>query len=352
MKKLKKLSKYFPAPLLFVLALLIAWTVFAVVWKLATRVPVRQLAEARVAQTPMVTSTPVLWRRLLDGVAVSDPVFVAEPVVAVMVDWHRDAHPVSGIDRASLVYEVPVEGGISRLLAVFGAGTVVGEVGPVRSARPYFIDIAAEYGALYLHVGGSPEATKQLRKRKDVANLDQWYHSRFYWLDRRRASPHHVYTSSTRWRAAMTERRVSTSTFGSWYFSDDVPVGLAPATEIRVPSVHNGAVIWRWNGERYVRQFGADAYRTRAGDAIAMNTIVVQQVTQRVLDAEGRLDLGTESEGFAWVFRDGVMSRGFWNYNKKEHRTRWYDDQGGEIPLRSGKLWVQVVPIGVEPIVS
>ncbi|MEK7102309.1 MAG: DUF3048 domain-containing protein, partial [Patescibacteria group bacterium] len=186
MIKLKKLSEDllkltqgrggdWAALLLFVGLLLLAWTVFAVVWVMATRVPERPA----VVVAPIATSTPI----------VVEAIVVAEPMVAVMIDMHRAAHPISGVDRAPVVYEVPVEGGINRLLALFAAHDAAIEVGPVRSARPYFIDIASEYGAAYMHVGGSPEATKQLRKRDDVVDVDQWYHSQFYWRDRRRASP-------------------------------------------------------------------------------------------------------------------------------------------------------------------
>ncbi|MEK7481158.1 MAG: DUF3048 domain-containing protein [Patescibacteria group bacterium] len=339
------------ALLIFVALFLLAWTVFAVVWVLATRVPERPV-EADAPQ--IVTSTPVIVssQRLLDGVSVDSENLTAEPIVAVMIDMHRDAHPVSGVDRAPLVYEVPVEGGINRLVALFTAHDAVEEAGPVRSARPYFVDIAGEYNALYMHVGGSPEAVKQLRRRDDVYNLDQWYHSQFYWLDRRRAAPHHVYTSSSRWLAAVEERAVASSTFGMWRYDASEPPaggGWQPAPEIAIVSVNNRSSVWRWDGAAFVRLSGDKPYRTRNGGAIAVNTIIVQQVAQRVLDAEGRLALDTDGEGFAWVFRDGAFIRGFWKYSRKEHRTRWYDDSGEEIALKPGRLWVHLAPLGVEP---
>lgn len=324
--------------LFFVALFLLAWTLLAVVWVLVTRVPVRQPAEAGDQVSLVATST------------IEAPQESSLPMVAVMVDMHRDAHPVSGVDRAAVVYEVPVEGGINRLLAVFTAHQPVEEVGPVRSARPYFIDIASEYGTMYMHVGGSPEATKQLRRRDDVVDLDQWYNSQFYWFDRRRAAPHHVYTSSSRWLAAVTEREVASSTFGMWRYEADEPTGWQPAPEIAIASVNNGSPVWRWDDATYVRLRGSEPYRVRDGGKILVNTIIVQQVAQRVLDNEGRLALDTDSEGFAWVFRDGVMERGFWKYSEKENRTRWYDEEGNEIGLKPGPIWVQVVHVGVEPL--
>ncbi len=349
-EKKKQKSRDVAVLLLFVVLLLLAWIIFGVVWALVTRVPKRTVSTVEMRE-PVVTSTSEVSRLLLNGAVVMTPDAVAEPVVGVMIDMHRDAQPVSGIDRAQVVYEVPVEGGIHRLLALFTKGAPVDEVGPVRSARPYFVDIAGEYGALYMHVGGSPDAVEQLYADRAVTNLDQWYFSQYYWRDRRRASPHHIYTSSSRFENAAQARGMVTSTFGSWLFTDEQPIAWNEALAVAFPEVNQGRPLWQFAPDtaQYVRMFGDTAYLTRNGGEVAVNTIIVQQVRQKVLDAEGRLELGVHEEGFAWFFRDGKAAHGFWKYNKKEHRTRWYDDQGNEIGLKPGSIWVHVVPVGVEP---
>lgn len=346
-EKKKQESRDVAVLLLFVVLLLLAWIIFGVVWALVTRVPDLR-TPVREMGAPMVTSTPAPPRLLLNGAAAAQPE-VAEPVIGVMIDMHRDAQPVSGIEAAQVVYEVPVEGGIHRLLALFTKSALVSEVGPVRSARPYFVDIAGEYGALYMHVGGSPAAVLQLNNDRKVTNLDQWYFSQYYWRDRRRASPHHIYTSSSRFGNAAQARGMVTSTFGSWLFTDEQPTLWNEARTISFPLVNQGRPLWKFFENGYRRMLGDTEYRTRSGAFVSVNTIIVQQVRQKVLDAEGRLELGVHEEGFAWFLRDGRVAHGFWKYNKKEHRTRWYDDQGNEVGLKPGPIWVHVVPVGVEP---
>ena len=102
--------------------------------------------------------TPVFSaRHPLTGSLISQDIELPQ-VYGVMIDNHPEARPQSGLDQAFLVIEAPVEGGISRLLAFFSAEQVLEEIGPVRSARPYFLDWNNELDALYVHVGGSDAA--------------------------------------------------------------------------------------------------------------------------------------------------------------------------------------------------
>src|SRR5260221_8029347 len=97
------------------------------------------------------TSTDTLVPRAIEGVLVQPRDARLLPF-AVMIDNHPDARPSSGLAEASLVIEAPVEGGMTRYMAVFDATTTVDQIGPVRSARPYFVDFANAFGALYAQV--------------------------------------------------------------------------------------------------------------------------------------------------------------------------------------------------------
>ena len=101
--------------------------------------------------------------RILDGVYLSDGESEKYPV-AVMIDNKYEARPWSGLSYAGLVFEAPVEGGITRFLAVYSSSREIKKIGPVRSIRPYYLDWASGYGALMAHIGGSPAALA------DIAN--------------------------------------------------------------------------------------------------------------------------------------------------------------------------------------
>ena len=95
----------------------------------------RQTPDAQLPQQETTTSTEAMLPRRLDGVMVPAGQEALRPI-AIMVENHPDSRPWSGLDQASVVFEAPVEGGITRFMAIFDSTSTINEVGPVRSARP------------------------------------------------------------------------------------------------------------------------------------------------------------------------------------------------------------------------
>ena len=138
----------------------------------------------KVVETNDITATH-LTGRYLDGVMVEVGEENNYPV-AVMIDNLKEARPQSGLSKASVVYEAEAEGRITRYLAIYAGGKDVGEIGPIRSARSYFVDWAEEFSAAYIHCGGSPDALVKISKdnvfdfnripfRELVLRLERWY---------------------------------------------------------------------------------------------------------------------------------------------------------------------------------
>ena len=117
--------------------------------------------------------------RAIDGVLIDESEEDAYPM-AVTIENNEKARPQSGLDQANLVIEAPVEGGITRFLAIFADNQEVKSIGPIRSARSYFLDWAQEFDALYSHVGGSPEALKTIKNNYQIYNLNQYFQSKYY----------------------------------------------------------------------------------------------------------------------------------------------------------------------------
>ena len=90
--------------------------------------------------------------------------------IAVMIDNHKSAWPQAGLQKAYMVYEIIAEGGETRLMALF-KGVNLDKIGPVRSARHYFIDYAMENDAIFVHFGQSPQAESDLKKY-NIADID------------------------------------------------------------------------------------------------------------------------------------------------------------------------------------
>jgi len=119
--------------------------------------------------------------------------------LAVMIENAPAARPQSGLDRADVVYEILAEGAITRFLAIYLHGDT-SEVGPVRSARPYYIERMLEYDAMYAYCGGS-EAAKEMVRSERVAALDEFGIGRqAYWRTKDRKAPHNLYGDTNKLR--------------------------------------------------------------------------------------------------------------------------------------------------------
>jgi len=338
--------------LMFVLsAIIIAIAVMLALWFFVTPRKTdlgRSLKETRSDKGTENTGSCAL-RRFIDGVCVGNIGAQSPQLVAVMVENHVDAQPLSGIAKASLVYEAPVEGSIPRLMAIFPSFQEAEKVGPVRSARPYYLDWLLEYpSTMYMHVGGSPEALAKIQK-ESIFDMNEFSRGWYYWRATDRFAPHNAYTSSNLWNAAL-ERYADVDApheFESWHFSDDIDMCETDCDQTISLSYGGGGYkpSWKYNGETGVydryefRRVDAD----QDGEEIHADTVIVQLVTARVVDDVGRLNIDTIGSGKAVIFQGGQAIEGTWEKEELRERTKWLDDTGEQISFHPGKIWVQVV---------
>jgi Protein of unknown function (DUF3048) N-terminal domain/Protein of unknown function (DUF3048) C-terminal domain len=270
--------------------------------------------------------------------------------VAVMIDNHAASRPQAGIARASLVYEVPVEGGFTRYIAVYPLTTSSSSIiiGPVRSARPYAAQIASELFAMFAHVGGSDDALRVI-DRIGVWDMNEYYRGNYFYRDARRHAPHSVMTDSEQLRAAYT-RFFGTNVVarGTWKWND-VPITTGTlAHAVRINWAERGnEVLWEYNTDTrvYRRSRGNIAHVDADGTPVEANTIIVQRVVSKILDTEGRLAVELVGSGTGELFRDGRRVPLTWMKKASDERTQWLDASTGELlVLRPGTIWVEVVP--------
>lgn len=264
---------------------------------------------------------------------------------AVMIDNHPDAWPQSGLNEAEYIFEVLVEGGITRLMAIF-RGATAEEIGPVRSARPYFLEYAKEYDAVYAHVGGSDEALRILRSRElDLDDADQFRYGSSFWRDYSRYAPHNTYTSSEDLADLLTRRewKEKATKLPPDVRSELYPEGI-PASEITLEA--SGAsrdVVFRWNptSESYDRILNSQPAITRSGASQSPSTVValeIPAVPGRDPFGKGLLAIDTVGTGKATVFRNGIAIEGVWKKDA-EGQTGIYLDSGKKIPFAFGQVW-------------
>lgn len=318
-------------------------------------------------------------RRAIDGLLVEEGK-EKPPLAAVMIENMVEAQPISGIDKANLVFEAVTEANITRFLAFYPLDDSLKdfEIGPVRSARPYYLDWTAELGALYAHVGSSPGADR-LIKKGIVQDLDQWFKSQYFNRVSWRPGPHNIYTTVDLLKQALAEVRplknpqgltsaVQEDNPAGWLFKDDAPSGeRGKVGEIKIDYVAPYDVVWRYDKENneYVRyQWGLlgtandsaavspaekpviAPHKTADGSLIKAKNIVVVWQEMKVLDEVGRKWFGTIGEGKAIVFRDGQAIQGIWRKPSRSERMRFFDASGNEVVFNAGTTWVEIAPVG------
>lgn len=270
--------------------------------------------------------------------------------VAVTIDNYKGARPQSGLDKADLVYEVPVEGGITRYLAIFFHGKT-DIIGPVRSARPYLIDISREWDAVYIHAGQSPQAQTYF-KNTSVAHINEMFHSSGFWRDKSRRAPHNLYSSTDNLWHEIEKLGLDKSFVpeGFQFRSEGEELSGEEATELSIPYSY-GRVGYSYDEQAgtYKRFLNGSPYNDQVtGSQLSAANVIVQQVSVRAFDSEGRLEVDLIGEGKAWLFSEGRVQEGTWRKDAVTERTRFYDETGAQMRLKTGQMWIQVVPRQVQ----
>ncbi|MFH1366414.1 MAG: DUF3048 domain-containing protein [Patescibacteria group bacterium] len=319
--------------------------------------PVSAQSQKQSDQKAVVSVEPEKFFRRFDGLEVADASAASLWPVGVMIENLMTVRPQAGLSDASLIYETLAEGGATRFLVLFTGGSTAPVIGPVRSARPYYLDWAYEYAALYAHAGGSPQALGNIRDY-DTNNLDALSRDAVYfWRDTSRGAPHNLFTSGEKLVYALRDKGLleKESTTRMWLFKDDAPL-MERGEDQKFYKVkfssYTYEVEWKFIKEEnlYLR-YNADRIQVDANNQqeLKAKNIIVQIVPpEEYLGEKGRIGLNTHGEGKAFVLRDGIVIEGIWKKAERTDRTLFYDANGAEIEFNRGQTWIEVIPEGRE----
>lgn len=297
--------------------------------------------------------------------------------LGVMIENHQDARPQSGINAADVTYEAVAEGGITRTLNVYYCQDS-GIVGPVRSARTYFLDFISEYAdnPLYAHVGGAntPGPADALGQINDYGwggynDLNQFsigyptYRRDQSRLGREVATEHTMYSSTSKlWDVGKTRKLTNVgkdgdawdTNFVKYVFKEDESVSKRPAAQAIHISFWDGAayaVDWAYSQKenKYLRNNGGVPHidRNTKKQLETRNIVVLFMTEGRANDGyEGNLHMlyGTKGTGKATIFMDGKETKGTWKKSGRKARTIISDSNGQEIKFNRGKIWFEIQP--------
>jgi hypothetical protein len=289
----------------------------------------------------------------LDGTEV-DPEAAKRYPLAIMVENHSAARPQSGLGQASIVYEAITEGGITRFMAVFGPNGA-SKVGPVRSARTYYIDWLSEFDAFYVHVGGNMDALDKI-KADGVLDLDQFgLGDLAYWREPEagKAIEHTMYASTDKlYTQAKKKGWPQTANFQALEFkNEDKEASASLSQNITIDfSSPSYKVDWAFDPENnsYLRtQAGIKHLDKTTGDQLEAKNIIIQEIERwqvtTSINEEGWA-MRTIGSGKAKVFMEGQMIEATWTKSNRDSRTLFHNTNGKEIEFIPGAFWIEITP--------
>ena len=299
--------------------------------------------------------------------------------LGIMIENHQEARSQSGLSSADVTYEAVAEGGITRFLSIFYCNSA-DPVGPIRSARTYFLDFVSEYGSspLYVHVGGAnqdgpADALSQIEGYgwaglNDMNQFSIGFPT--FWRDYDRLG-HPVSTEHTMYSAtekllqfaaisrklkAEDESGVSwTKGFIPYSSKEDARVAERPALQ----KIHlefwtkdpDYAIDWIYEptSNIYKRNNGGKPHTdlNNKKQLTAKNIVVLKMIESNANDGyenNAHLLYRTKGTGRAHIFMDGKETVGIWRKDSRTARTLLFDDSGLPIKFDKGTIWFEILP--------
>lgn len=269
------------------------------------------------------------------------------PVLVVKIDDTRLAHPQIGLEDADIVYIEQVEGGLTRLAAIFSS-TIPTHIGPVRSARISDIELLAQYGRVAFSYSGAQSKLRPEITSADLEDLGaQRQSSTIYTTDPTRIHPYAMVLRADLLMQLVKEKNLSIARSKpmGWSFGD------APAGGVAINSVH---ISWpassydaRWSVDekRWLLDHSSEPDIAASGKHLGPSTLVIQLVS--ITDSIYGDKLGgvtpfsaTVGEGRGYILRDGRSYEALWSRADESSGTKWRTKSGEEISFAKGQIWV------------
>ena len=295
----------------------------------------------------------------LTGEGLNEDISGRRPV-AIMLNNLRKALPQIGVAKADVIYEIVAEGGITRLMAVFQDIEGVGDLGSVRSARDYYVNLALGHDAIFIHAGGSPQAYDAFDSWK-VTHIDfvNGPYGNMCWRDpdRRKSAglEHSLLTSSEKILEQMPSRFRLEHESGyevGWTFSQEIPSGGQAANRLAVPfsSYKTGHFTYDSEKKLYFAEQSIDKKEEpwvdgATGEQVGVSNVLVvyTDVSQVKGDDKGRRAVTTTGSGKGLLLRDGQLYEITWKRDKRTENYTFLDASGQPIPLAVGPSYINIV---------
>jgi len=301
--------------------------------------------------------------------------------IAVMMDNNVGNESHAGLQESYINYEIIVEGGLTRIMAIF-KDKDVSLIGPVRSSRHYFLDYSLESDCIYTHYGWSPYAEKDI-PALGVDNINGLYDDDPFWRDKYIAAPHNVFTTTDKIYAYAAKKNYKTTT-DNWnllqYSTDEIdlstPVGtktevnketgkkekvniqnpeLITANSISIPYSNYQTRSYKYDSTKkvYLRYMNEKPHIDKTTkQQLYYKNIIIMKVSNYQLDSYGRQDLKTTGTGEGYYITNGYALPLTWTKNSRSTKTKYTYGDGKEIKVNDGNTFIQIEPSKYSPAIN
>ena len=282
--------------------------------------------------------------------------------IAIMIDNNIGNELHAGLQESYINYEIIVEGGLTRIMALF-KDKDIDLIGPVRSARHYFLDYALESDAIYAHFGWSPYAQNDINFL-NVNNINGLYDSSAFWRDNKISAPHNVFTSIEKIYSFAQKKNYSLES-NNWnllnYTADEVnldkkypeAVGEGSsssivANDIKIDYSYNQSRTYQYDNLKkvYLRFMNNIPHLDKTtNEQLYYKNIIIEKVNNTTLDQEGRQDLDTVGKGEGYYITNGYAIPIEWSKSSRNSKTIYKDKNGIELEINDGNTFINIVPL-------
>lgn len=259
----------------------------------------------------------------------------------VMIENLSMARPQAGLDKADTVYEMLTEGGITRFMAVYSTYSV-DKIGPIRSTRVDFVELALAYNSPYVYAGGHQVALNLIPKL-GIQSLNQieGRMTPYFWRSKDRKMPHNLYSSSELIKKGIENYsynlgRLDNFALGTMFSGN-------PISEITIR--YYDTVTYKYMDGAYRRYINGEPHLLENGQVIAPANLVVLLANHRpYAPGEERLKIDIIGKGKAFFFIDGMVYEGNWERPTARDFFIFTTADGESMLFRHGQVWINIVP--------
>ncbi|GAA0181158.1 hypothetical protein SH2C18_37300 [Clostridium sediminicola] len=267
------------------------------------------------------------------------------PAYMVSIENSGAARPQAGFTSADIIYELMAEGGVTRCFALFQKDNAE-KIGPVRSTRTYFIDLAYEYNVPFAHCGGSHDALDRISREKPMS-MNEMYNPSYFFRDKSvKAKEHGLFTTSDKLLKFIEVRNYIKPTNVELKFDkifwDNSNLENANSLSLKFNKYYRTSYTFK-DGLYYKSMNGKDSLNRHDDVPVAIKNIVIQNVKYSSRSGEPYLDAKLVGNGDGIIISNGKSIKVTWSKKDLKSQTIFKDENGDIVPLNVGKTWWHIL---------